>query len=222
MSDTEQELQKQQLHAQFDKALVSFSSMPFAIELSKEQQSKLIEFVLLLHKWNKAYNLSSVRQPDQMLVKHIFDSIVVSPYLQGKLFADVGTGPGLPGIPLAIMHPEKSFHLIDSLGKRIRFIKQAVHELNIANVTPILSRVEDVPVNTYYDGVLSRAFASLNDMLQWCAHLTDHQGQFLALKGQLHQDELNQIPTQFKLVQSIPLLIPSLRGDRHLVVLAKN
>ena len=217
MTTLDNQLLSQQLHAQFDEARSSF-----AFELSQEQQHKLIDFVLLLHKWNKAYNLSSVRQPDQMLIKHIFDSLVVSPYLNGALFADVGTGPGLPGIPLAIMNPTKSFHLIDSLGKRIRFIKQAVHELNITNVTPIQARVEQVPVEQVYDGVLSRAFASLDDMLQWCAHLTDKKGQFLALKGQLHKDELKQIPSQFKLVQSIPLLIPSLQGERHLVVLAKN
>ncbi|MDT0594845.1 16S rRNA (guanine(527)-N(7))-methyltransferase RsmG [Glaciecola petra] len=194
--------------------------MPFLV--SHEQQHKLIDFVLLLHKWNKAYNLSAVREPEQMLVKHIFDSIVVSPYLKGELFADVGTGPGLPGIPLAIMNPDKTFHLIDSLGKRIRFIKQAAHELNIENILPIQNRVEKVLVNQPYDGVLSRAFASLNDMLQWCSHLIDGKGQFLALKGQLHEEELNQIPEQFKLVQSIPLLIPSLNGERHLVVVAKN
>lgn len=205
------------LHKQFTKLA---ASLPFVV--SEEQQQKLIDFVLLLHKWNKAYNLSAVREPEQMLIKHIFDSLVVSPFLKGTLFADVGTGPGLPGIPLAIMNPDKTFHLIDSLGKRIRFIKQAAHELSIDNIQPIQSRVEHVPVSQAYDGVLSRAFASLNDMLQWCSHLTDNNGQFLALKGQLHEDELNQIPHQFKLVQSIPLLIPSLQGERHLVVITKN
>lgn len=192
--------------------------LPF--EISTTQQEKLIGFVLLLHKWNKAYNLSSVRDPEQMLVKHIFDSIVVAPHLVGTRFADVGTGPGLPGIPLAIMHEDKSFTLIDSLGKRIRFIKQAMHELDIKNVTPIQSRVENVKKETF-DGVLSRAFASLNDMLHWCDHLTDANGEFLALKGQLHQDEINHIPAQFTLVQSIPLLIPSLTGDRHLIKIKK-
>ncbi len=199
--------------------------LPLAKELSfsvsESQQKKLIGFVLLLHKWNKTYNLSSVRQPDQMLVKHILDSIVVAPHLLGDRFVDVGTGPGLPGIPLAIMLPEKHFTLIDSLGKRIRFIKQALHELDIKNVTVILGRVEDVLVTQLFDGVLSRAFASLNDMLHWCSHLTDEKGEFLALKGQLHEDEINQIPAQFRLVQSIPLLIPSLIGERHLVKIKK-
>ena len=203
-----------ELHQLFGKL-----SAQLSFDVNAVQQQKLIDFVLMLHKWNKAYNLSSVREPEQMLIKHIFDSIVVSPYLEGNTFADVGTGPGLPGIPLAIMHPEKHFTLIDSLGKRVRFIKQALHELNITNVTPIQSRVENVIPEQAFDGVLSRAFASLNDMLHWCAHLVDHNGEFLALKGQLHQDELNAVPKEFVLVQSIPLLIPSLTGERHLVKL---
>lgn len=190
--------------------------------VNAQQKAQLVGFVVLLNKWNKAYNLSSVRDPKEMLVKHIFDSIAVGPYLEGNNFADVGTGPGLPGIPLAIMFPEKSFTLIDSLGKRIRFIKQATHELKISNVIPIQSRVEDIQAEIPFDGVLSRAFASLNDMLHWCQHLLDEQGEFLALKGQLHQDEINQVPAEFVLVQSIPLLIPSLTGERHLVKLKKT
>lgn len=186
-------------------------------EVSQTQRIQLIDYVHLLHKWNKAYNLSSIRLPSEMLIKHIFDSIVIAPYLRGKHFADVGTGPGLPGIPLAIMCPDKSFTLIDSLGKRVTFMKQAIHTLRLENVTPILSRVEDFVPEHGFDGVLSRAFASLNDMLHWCKHLIAKEGLFLALKGQLHQQELNEIPAQFTLVQSVPLLIPSLTGDRHLV-----
>ena len=203
-----------ELSLQFDKHA---RQLDFAI--SEHQKSQLIGFVLLLNKWNKAYNLSSVRDPKEMLIKHIFDSIVVSPFLNGKNFADVGTGPGLPGIPLAIMQPNMHFTLIDSLGKRIRFIKQAVHELKIDNVVAIQTRVEDLKPDILFDGVLSRAFASLNDMLHWCQHLLGSDGEFLALKGQLHEDEINQVPAEFVLVQSIPLLIPSLVGERHLVKL---
>lgn len=203
---------KTELHAQFSKLAPQLN-----FPVSQQQREKLIDFVLLLNKWNKTYNLSSVRQPSEMLIKHIFDSIVISPFLEGTTFADVGTGPGLPGIPLAIMHPEKSFTLIDSLGKRVRFMNQAIHELKLLNAIPIQSRVEDIEADVLFDGVLSRAFASLDDMLHWCKHLIAKDGVFLALKGQLNQDELDQIPSQFTLVQSIPLLIPSLTGDRHLV-----
>lgn len=212
-----QQVLETQLHAQFSQLAQDIN-----LEISKHQQNKLISFVLLLHKWNKAYNLSAIRDPQDMLVKHIFDSIVVAPFLHGNSLADVGTGPGLPGIPLAIMCPDKSFTLIDSLGKRIRFIKQAVHELALDNVTTIQSRVENVKPEVLFDGVLSRAFASLNDMLKWCHHLVDKQGMFLALKGQLHKQELSDIPVQFTLVQSTPLLVPSLVGERHLVQIKKS
>lgn len=192
------------------------------ITLSEDQHDKLINFVLLMHKWNKAYNLSSVREPEQMLVKHIMDSLVVGEHIHGNNVADVGTGPGLPGVPLAILFPEKSFTLIDSLGKRIRFIKQACYELGINNVTALQSRVEDVQANPPFDLVLSRAFASLSDMLNWCAHLVDKNGEFLALKGQLHQDELAQVPSQFDVNKTTALHVPSLNGERHLVSIFKR
>jgi 16S rRNA (guanine527-N7)-methyltransferase len=192
------------------------------LKVSDQQVDKLIGFVLLMDKWNKAYNLSSVREPEQMLIKHIMDALVVAPFVNGSLIADVGTGPGLPGVPLAIMFPEKTFTLIDSLGKRIRFIKQACYELQINNVTAIQSRVEDIQAEPFFDVVLSRAFASLSDMLKWCEHLVDKNGEFLALKGQLHQDELTQVPKQFTVVQTTALLVPSLTGERHLVSIHKR
>ena len=113
------------------------------IKISDKQIQQLIDLVNLLNKWNKAYNLTSVRDPQEMLVKHILDSLVVSPYLQGDRFIDVGTGPGLPGLPLAIINPSKQFVLLDSLGKRISFIRNAIRELRLTNVTPVLSRVEE-------------------------------------------------------------------------------
>jgi len=141
------------------------------IQLTDRQKDQLIQLVQLLNKWNKAYNLTSVRDPQEMLVKHILDSIVVSPYLQGDSFIDVGTGPGLPGLPLAIINPTKQFVLLDSLGKRISFIRNAVRELGLTNVEPVLSRVEEYQPAQKFDGVLSRAFASLKDMTDWCTHL---------------------------------------------------
>ncbi|MBT1451579.1 16S rRNA (guanine(527)-N(7))-methyltransferase RsmG [Glaciecola sp. XM2] len=192
------------------------------LTVTSEQVEKLVAFVLLIEKWNKAYNLSSVREPEQMLVKHIMDALVVSEYVKGDNIADVGTGPGLPGIPLAILFPEKQFTLIDSLGKRIRFIKQACYELKITNVDAIQARVEQVQVETKFDTVLSRAFASLADMLNWCAHLVGNQGEFLALKGQLHQDELSQVPDTFLVSGTHALFVPSLIGERHLVSIHKR
>ena len=192
------------------------------LALSDQQKQQLLALVGLLHKWNKAYNLTSVREPEAMLIKHIMDSLVVSPWLQGQRFIDVGTGPGLPGLPLAIINPDKQFVLLDSLGKRIRFIRQVVLELGLKNVTPVQSRVEDFHDEAGFDGVLSRAFASLTDMLTWCGHLPAAEGHFLALKGIYPADELDQLPEGFSLVSAHSLAVPELDGERHLTILKKQ
>lgn len=191
------------------------------MDIPANQQAQLMAYVEMLHKWNKAFNLTAVRQPQEMLVKHIMDSLVVSQYLEGNQFIDVGTGPGLPGIPLAIINPEKSFTLLDSLGKRIRFIRQVVFELKITNVTPVQSRVEDFQPEFGFDGVLSRAFASMSDMVTWCRHLPSEQGVFLALKGQVDQTEIDELPSGCSVTDIKPLIVPGLEGERHLVILEK-
>ncbi|AHG74494.1 Ribosomal RNA small subunit methyltransferase G [Mannheimia sp. USDA-ARS-USMARC-1261] len=188
------------------------------INLPDQQKAQLVDFVRLLDKWNKAYNLTSVRNPDEMLVKHIMDSLVVSQHLQGEKFIDVGTGPGLPGIPLAIINPDKQFVLLDSLGKRITFIKNALRELGIQNVIPILSRVEEYQ-EQQFDGVLSRAFASLDDMVNWCYHLPNENGKFYALKGVYDETEVQAVKKDIELVEVIELQVPELIGERHLMVL---
>lgn len=182
--------------------------------ISDQQIDLLINYVEMLHKWNKAYNLTAVRDPNEMLVKHIMDSLVVSPYLEGKTFIDVGTGPGLPGIPLAIINPEKQFDLVDSLGKRIRFLKQVQFELKLQNIQPIQSRIEEYN-QKQFDGVISRAFASLQDMLIWCKHLPNQQGSFYALKG----SDLDAIPEGFVLKQNIKLSVPELDAERRLMII---
>lgn len=187
------------------------------IEVTELQQNQLVELVELLNKWNKAYNLTSVREPQQMLVKHIMDSIVVSPYLNGKRLIDVGTGPGLPGLPLAILNPDKQFVLLDSLGKRLRFIRQAVLALGLTNVEFVQCRVEEYQPTEKFDVVLSRAFASLQDMLFWCKHLPNEDGHFLALKGQFPEQEVIDLDKQFKFIETIPLSVPYLDGERCLV-----
>ena len=190
-----------------------------ALSVTEQQQQQLVKLVLLLDKWNKAYNLTSVRDPQEMLVKHILDSIVVSPYLQGNRFIDVGTGPGLPGLPLAIVNPQKQFVLLDSLGKRISFIRNAIRELGLTNVEPVLSRVEDYYPDHQFEGVLSRAFASLKYMTEWCHHLPKSDGLFYALKGFYHEEEVKELNPQFKVKNVIKLEVPELTGERHLVIL---
>ncbi|KGJ98775.1 16S rRNA (guanine(527)-N(7))-methyltransferase RsmG [Thalassotalea sp. ND16A] len=191
------------------------------LTVTDEQISQLVAYVELLDKWNKAYNLTSVRDPGDMLVKHIVDSLVNGPFLNGNNFIDVGTGPGLPGIPLAILYPQKNFVLLDSLGKRITFLKQVVYQLKLENVTPVLSRVENYLPDVPFDGVLSRAFASLDDMITWCKHLIDHNGRFYALKGLYPSKELAAMPEGIELVNSFEIIVPELDGQRHLIELKK-
>ncbi|WP_080109019.1 16S rRNA (guanine(527)-N(7))-methyltransferase RsmG [Salmonella enterica] len=192
------------------------------ISLTDHQKTLLAAYVDMLHKWNKAYNLTSVRDPNEMLVRHILDSIVVAPYLQGQRFIDVGTGPGLPGIPLAIVLPDAHFTLLDSLGKRVRFLRQVQHELKLENITPVQSRVEAYPSEPPFDGVISRAFASLNDMVSWCHHLPGEKGRFYALKGQLPGDEIASLPDNFSVDSVEKLRVPQLEGERHLVIIKSN
>ncbi|WP_153915768.1 16S rRNA (guanine(527)-N(7))-methyltransferase RsmG [Shewanella sp. TC10] len=192
------------------------------ISATETQQQQLVGFVTMLNKWNKAYNLTSVRDPEQMLIRHVMDSLVVSPYLKGQRFIDVGTGPGLPGIPLAILNPDKEFVLLDSLGKRIRFQKQVQFELKINNMTSVESRVEAYEPEQKFDGVISRAFASIEDMLSWCHHLPAENGQFYALKGQLSDAELTSIPAGFDVVETITLKVPKLDEQRHLLKIVKK
>ena len=192
------------------------------ISLTDHQKNQLIAYVDMLHKWNKAYNLTSVRDPNEMLVRHILDSIVVAPHLQGERFIDVGTGPGLPGIPLSIVRPDAHFTLLDSLGKRVRFLRQVQHELALTNITPVQSRVEEFPSEPPFDGVISRAFASLNDMVSWCHHLPGQNGRFYALKGQLPEDEIASLPAEFSVESVEKLRVPQLDGERHMVVIKTN
>jgi len=175
------------------------------------------DFLMLMAKWNKAYNLTSVRDPELMVDRHILDSLAVKPQLVGERFIDVGTGPGLPGLPLAIAMPDKHFCLLDSNGKRTRFMFQTMIELGLKNVEIINSRVEAYQPTDKYDGVLSRAFASLSDMLTWCEHLPASRGRFYALKAHLTDEELRQVPKRFNVLKIKELNVFGTDRTRHLV-----
>ncbi|MBL6734939.1 MAG: 16S rRNA (guanine(527)-N(7))-methyltransferase RsmG [Shewanellaceae bacterium] len=204
-----------------DKRLDSYLNQ-LQLDLDFKKKKQLLDFVFLLNKWNKAYNLTSVRDPEQMLIRHVMDSLVVAPHLDGQYILDVGSGPGLPGIPLAIMFPEKQFVLLDSLGKRIRFQRQAVLELGLVNVTSVQERVEAFQPANKFDVVMSRAFASLKKMLTLCQHLPNDHGCFLALKGKLEADEIDMLPDSFHVKHLLQLHVPDLHEVRHLVNIIKT
>ncbi len=192
------------------------------ISLTDHQKNQLIAYVNMLHKWNKAYNLTSVRDPNEMLVRHILDSIVVDRICKVNGLSMSTPDPGLPGIPLSIVRPEAHFTLLDSLGKRVRFLRQVQHELKLENIEPVQSRVEEFPSEPPFDGVISRAFASLNDMVSWCHHLPGEQGRFYALKGQMPEDEIALLPEEYQVESVVKLQVPAPDGERHLVVIKAN
>lgn len=188
------------------------------IELEcSEQQIKLFnDYLQLLNKWNKAFNLTAVRDINQMLERHLIDSLSIAEHIEGSNLIDVGTGPGLPGIPLAILWPERNIHLLDSNGKKTRFLTQIQSELDIENITVINGRVESFKPEKRFDGVLSRAFASLDEMLQGSSHLCKNDGYFYAMKGQFPEMELQAIKKPYK-VRAIQWR--SQEAERHLVII---
>jgi 16S rRNA (guanine527-N7)-methyltransferase len=197
-----------------------FGAEQQGVALSHQQADQLVAYLLLFEKWNKAYNLSAVRDIQQMLSRHILDSLSVVPYIDAQNYIDVGTGGGLPGIPLAIMFPEKQFTLLDSNGKKSRFQFQAVTELKLDNVTVYNGRVEQYQPPALFDGVISRAFASLKDMTDGCHHLLKPGGSFLAMKGIYPEDELSELAKNYKVSASYPLQVPGEEGERHLLIIA--
>ena len=180
---------------------------------------RLLAYQALLERWNGAYNLTAVRDPVQMVVRHLLDSLAVLPYVRGESLADLGTGAGLPGIPLAIAAPQRQVLLVDSNGKKVRFLREAIRALKLDGVRALQSRVEDV--QGQYDCVTARAFASLADMLGWGGHLLAPDGIWLAMKGKRPDDELPGIPAGFELRGTHELAVPGLPAERHLLVLGR-
>lgn len=191
------------------------------ITATDRQVNKLIEYLTLLEKWNKVYNLTAIRDPKEMLVKHLFDSLAVVPHITGQRIIDVGTGGGLPGIPLAIMFPDKTVDLLDSNSKKTRFLIQAKAELDLKNTQIIHERVENFQPAELYDNVISRAFASMEDMLKWTDHLLAEKGEWCAMKAQKEFEDLSMLPSQVKVQELIELTVPGLNADRMLLKVTK-
>lgn len=189
------------------------------IQLPEAAIERLLAFVQMLARWNATYNLSAVRDTDEMVTRHLLDSLAALPYLRGDSLVDLGSGGGLPGIPFAIAAPSRAVTLVDSNGKKTRFLRAAVRDLKLDNVRVLESRVE--AVDGVYDCVSSRAFASLADMLGWGGRLLAPDGVWLALKGRFPQEELAGIPAGFEVDRIAPLRVPGLDAERHVVVIKR-
>ncbi len=199
----------------FDRAALEGGLKKMNIALADEAIDKLIAFLQMLVKWNRVYNLSAIKDPADMVSLHLLDSLSVLPFLNGDSCIDVGTGAGLPGIPLAIARPDMRFALLDSNSKKTRFVQQACIELGLKNVTPVHDRIERYQPSQKFDTVTARAFTSLPDLLTLTRHLVTDGGQLLAMKSK-EVDALQRDDFQFNRVE--PLLVPELEAIRNLVI----
>ncbi|MFV0277810.1 MAG: 16S rRNA (guanine(527)-N(7))-methyltransferase RsmG [Parahaliea sp.] len=189
------------------------------LALSAVQLEALWEYLNLLIKWNRAYNLTAVREPADMVRKHLLDSLAIAPLVSGQRLIDVGTGAGLPGVPLAIVYPQREFHLLDSNSKKTRFLFQVKTALGLDNMAVHHQRVESHRPATPFEAVLSRAFASLADMVAGCRHLLAPGGRFLAMKGHYPEAELAALSGVCEVLAVTPVCVPGLAEQRHLVSL---
>lgn len=188
------------------------------IAVTPEQQAKLLEYLALLHKWNGVFNLTAIRQPEQMVSNHLLDSLAVLPYLWPQRWLDVGCGGGLPGLVLAVIRPEWSFTLMDSNSKKTGFVQQAAIELGLRNVEVRCGRVEQWQAEQKFDGIISRAFAEVSDFVSLTGHLLADGGRWAAMKGAPEQ-ELAKLPKGIEVEKVITLHVPKLEAARSLVVL---
>ncbi|HAF45284.1 MAG: 16S rRNA (guanine(527)-N(7))-methyltransferase [Sideroxydans sp. GWF2_59_14] len=188
------------------------------IAATPEQQAKLLDYLALLHKWNAVYNLTAIRQPEQMVSNHLIDSLAVLPHLWPQRWLDVGCGGGLPGLVLAVMRPEWSFTLMDSNSKKTGFVQQAAIELGLRNVEVRCGRVEQWQTEKKFDGIISRAFAEVVDFVSLTQHLLADGGRWAAMKG-MPEQELAKLPEGIEVEKVITLQVPKLEAARSLVVL---
>ncbi|WP_342650076.1 16S rRNA (guanine(527)-N(7))-methyltransferase RsmG [Pseudomonas sp. REB1044] len=203
---------------------LSTGARQLGVELSEQQHAQLLAYLALLIKWNKAYNLTAVRDPDEMVSRHLLDSLSVMPFIHSdtQRWLDVGSGGGMPGIPLAILHPQKHITVLDSNGKKTRFLTQVKMELKLDNLNVIHSRVEEVRPEQPFCGIISRAFSSMENFTNWTRHLGDAKTQWLAMKGLHPADELVALPADFTVESEQALTVPGCQGQRHLLILRRK
>ncbi len=192
------------------------------LQVSAEQQEKLLDYLSLMFKWNAVYNLTSLRDPMQMVTHHLLDSLAAVPAFAGaQNVLDVGAGGGLPGIVLAIVRPDMKVSMIDTVHKKTAFLTQVKAQLGLANVSVHTMKVQELQVSDKFDVITSRAFADLSDFVNWSSHLLAQGGRYIALKGVAPEDERQRLPAAWRVTKLEPLRVPRLGAERHLVFIEK-
>ncbi len=189
-----------------------------AMQLDAALAPPLLTYLTLLDRWNRTYNLTAIRDPLEMVTRHLLDSLAMQPYLESGTLADLGTGPGLPGIPLAIARPQLQVTLVESNGKKARFMREAVRQLGLGKARVAESRAEALAEPAAYDHLTARAMDTLAGIIRVGGHLLRPGGRLLAMKGVYPHDEIAQLPAGWSVEQVLPLSVPGLTGERHLVV----
>ena len=189
------------------------------LTLERDTQQRLLDYIVLIEKWNRVYNLTAIRQPEKMVSHHLLDSLAVAPHLRARRLLDVGSGAGLPGIPLALANPNMQVTLLDSNHKKAAFLNQAVMELKLKNAEVCAERVESWQTQNKFDVIISRAFSDMGECVRMTQHLLTPGGMFAAMKGLYPYEEIDKLPPGGKVQQVLPLAIPGLEGARHLVLI---
>ena len=202
--------------------MLQSSAKQFGLEISDADAQRMMRLLDELDDWNQRMNLTAIRDRSQQITKHLLDSLSIQPYLQGGRILDVGTGAGFPGLPLAIVNPERQFTLLDSTAKKLKFIDHAAQVLGIQNVTTVHERAENYRVNQRFDIVVSRAVGAVDRFVKWAGHLCVGGGRLLAMKGRYPTDELNSLPSGWKLAAVHRLDVPGLDEERHLVEICRS
>lgn len=190
------------------------------VALPDETQTRLLQYLALIRKWNRVHNLTAMREPEMILIRHLFDSLAILPHIAGSRILDVGSGAGLPGIPLALVRPEWHVALLESNHKKAVFLQQARIELKLKNVEIVAERVENFRPASGFDTVISRAFSDLADFVKLAGHLAiEDGGRLAAMKGVYPHEELAQLPPPFVIENVFPVAVPGLEAKRHLVMI---
>lgn len=202
--------------------MAGIAALDLALPASAE--AKLLAYLALLDKWNRVYNLTAVREVERMVGHHLLDSLAAVPFFQGGgsdliRVLDVGSGGGLPGIPLAIARPELQVTLVDSIAKKTAFLQQAKAELGLVNLNVVTGRVEDYRPETGFDVITSRAFSDLKEFVTLTRHLLRPAGRWLAMKGLMPHEEIASLPDWVKVSANYSLVVPGLEASRHLIIL---